>query len=276
MKKELKEQPTYHKTNFYILTEFCPQTLEGFLTNKIKNHDTKCRHTLFKIAYNIISGLEYLHSNHIIHRDIKPSNIFLDYSNTIKIGDFGLARFLPFSMNVIPSPVQPFKDLTKFPKDNFSLEASIQESEKGSPNNENLELTGQIGTQSYASPEQISGSNYSYKADIYSLGLVFMQLFYCMQTNHERIQVFKHARKGILPKDFLESEPEISKLILQMLSIQEDKRPSIFELKNNDLFKTVPEFSYDIDRMYLNTKSSHNINGNRKIKKCLTSTKELS
>ena len=258
------------------MTEFCPQTLESFLTKLIQNKEKRCRHALIIIAYEIISGLEYLHSNNIIHRDIKPSNIFLDSTNKIKIGDFGLARFLPFSINVITSPVNPFKNLNKYPKDNFSLDTSVHEQDKICPINECVDLTGHIGTNSYASPEQISGSNYSYKTDIYSLGLVFLQLFYWMQTSHERIQVFKNARKGIFPQDFLEKEPEIADLIMKMISLQEEKRPSIFELKYNKLFKTVPQFSYDLNLMNLFTMSSNNIIDETKIMKCYTSDKDLS
>jgi serine/threonine-protein kinase/endoribonuclease IRE1 len=47
------------------------------------------------ITYQILSGVEYLHSCKIVHRDIKPANLLLRRSTntsiTVKIIDFGIA-----------------------------------------------------------------------------------------------------------------------------------------------------------------------------------------
>ncbi|KAL5998062.1 hypothetical protein ACLOJK_008997 [Asimina triloba] len=42
----------------------------------------------------IVEGLAHIHGQGIIHRDLTPSNIFFDTRNDVKIGDFGLAKFL--------------------------------------------------------------------------------------------------------------------------------------------------------------------------------------
>lgn len=42
--------------------------------------------------YQIIKGLNEIHSQGILHRDVKPDNIFLMKSGLIKIGDFSLSR----------------------------------------------------------------------------------------------------------------------------------------------------------------------------------------
>jgi len=41
------------------------------------------------IIKQVIYGLQYLHSLHIIHRDIKAENILIFDDNTVKITDFG-------------------------------------------------------------------------------------------------------------------------------------------------------------------------------------------
>ena len=43
---------------------------------------------LWKIFYDCLKGLEYIHSEELIHRDIKPKNLFFDENLKIKIGDF--------------------------------------------------------------------------------------------------------------------------------------------------------------------------------------------
>ena len=44
-------------------------------------------------AFQLLSGLYFLHTHRVIHRDIKPDNLLLDKQGHLKICDFGLARF---------------------------------------------------------------------------------------------------------------------------------------------------------------------------------------
>jgi serine/threonine protein kinase len=42
----------------------------------------------------LISAVDYMHSNRVIHRDLKLGNIFLNAEMDLKVGDFGLAAKL--------------------------------------------------------------------------------------------------------------------------------------------------------------------------------------
>ncbi|KAL0238653.1 hypothetical protein GEMRC1_013126 [Eukaryota sp. GEM-RC1] len=75
-----------------VVTELCFSDL---------NHAIKCysgpipTFVQKSIMEQILTGLDYLHSNGIMHRDIKPSNILLAFDGTVKLADFGLARISP-------------------------------------------------------------------------------------------------------------------------------------------------------------------------------------
>jgi mitogen-activated protein kinase 1/3 len=45
-------------------------------------------------VYQVLRGLKYIHSAHVVHRDLKPSNLLLNGNCDLKICDFGLARAL--------------------------------------------------------------------------------------------------------------------------------------------------------------------------------------
>merc|ERR1712226_667471 len=45
-----------------------------------------------RIFGHIACGVKHVHEQGLIHRDLKPSNCFMDGSEVVKIGDFGLSR----------------------------------------------------------------------------------------------------------------------------------------------------------------------------------------
>ena len=104
---EYKEAFT-HEYIFYFIMELA---LRGDLHEEIKekqrNHDTWDRAAIQDMFSQILSGLEYLHSNRVMHRDLKPSNILVQVSvpnasddnpvDILKIADFGLARVMDAS-----------------------------------------------------------------------------------------------------------------------------------------------------------------------------------
>ena len=53
--------------------------------------------------YQLLCGLKYMHSAHVIHRDMKPANILLNEDCSLRICDFGLSRILSMPA---PSPHQ--------------------------------------------------------------------------------------------------------------------------------------------------------------------------
>jgi serine/threonine protein kinase len=142
-----------------------------------------------KLFSQLCSGLAYIHSQSIIHRDLKPDNIFLTKEGCIKIGDFGLA--------IAEDPTALLK--------------------KGA------------GTWKYMAPEQKNQQSYDHKVDIYSLGIIFLELLVDVNTEAEEADIFnkilyRNSNEGLNDKDLL--------LVRRMLSPNPVARPEALQIQN--------------------------------------------
>ena len=87
--------------------DYFPYDLKTFI-NEQRSSKVLNSKLIQSISYNILKGLDYIHSRRILHRDLKPNNILIDPEKSIlKIADFGLSR-------VFNIPIRPYtKEICK-------------------------------------------------------------------------------------------------------------------------------------------------------------------
>ncbi len=108
------------------------------------------------LIWQILSGVDFLHSHRIVHRDLKPQNLLVTKDNVVKLTDFGLARIYEF-YTLLTSVVSPLTSC------HWQLICNCQ--------------CLQVVTLWYRSPEVLMGLSYATPVDIWSCGCIFAELF---------------------------------------------------------------------------------------------------
>ncbi|KAM9972083.1 hypothetical protein ACTFIW_003433 [Dictyostelium discoideum] len=116
-----------------------------------------------------------------------------------------------------------------------------------------------VGTLTYASPEQLSNKGgfggggytntwYTNKTDIYSCGIILFEMIVGgFETQFERTTHIKNLKNGILPSWFTSKHPEESNLILRMIDINPDNRPTSDQILSELLPILIEASERDVD-----------------------------
>jgi len=116
------------------------------------------------VAYGILNAVAFLHENSIIHRDIKSDNILLKFDPTN--GDIEQGAFVPVLIDF---------SLAKF--------VSANESSETEPTH-----TSSVGTPTYRAPEVVDEKPYGLPSDLYSVGVVLLEMLQgkCIEAEKDK------------------------------------------------------------------------------------------
>ncbi|MFE9684626.1 protein kinase [Streptomyces sp. NPDC006285] len=181
---------------FYLVMEL----VEGrSLAQELTASGTLGAERVAVIAAQAAAGLAAAHREGIVHRDIKPGNLLVDAHGTVKIGDFGIARFVD----------DPASALT---------------------------TAGQIvGTSLYLAPERALGRPASASSDVYSLGCVLYQLLTGrppFQGESATVTLHQHIDMAPVPprERGVQLPPAFENYLLGLLAKQPEDRPTAQEV----------------------------------------------
>ncbi|KAK6927767.1 Protein kinase domain [Dillenia turbinata] len=202
--------------NMVLLLGACPEygclvyeyMANGSLEDRLFRHGntpTLSWQHRFRIAAEIGTGLLFLHQakpEPLVHRDLKPANILLDRNLVSKISDVGLARLVPSTV-----------------ADNVTQ----------------YHMTSTAGTFCYIDPEYQQTGMLGVKSDVYSLGIILLQILTSWPPMGLKFQVEQAIEKGTFSEMLDPTVPDwpfkealsLAKIALQCSELRRRDRPDL-------------------------------------------------
>jgi serine/threonine-protein kinase len=189
------------KLQFIVMEYIDGITLKEFIEQQgvLKWKDT------IHFIIQILRALQHAHDRGIVHRDIKPQNIMLFPDGTIKVMDFGIARFAREELKTV--------------------------SDKA------------IGSVHYISPEQASGNVTDERSDIYSVGIMMYEMLTGIKpfdADNPVTVVLMHMQRGARPpRQINDSIPEgLEEIVIRAMQADPSKRYQ----SASEMIKDIEEF----------------------------------
>ncbi|PQQ09938.1 putative serine/threonine-protein kinase PBL11 [Prunus yedoensis var. nudiflora] len=220
-----------------LVYEFMPKgSMENHLFRRSTHFQPLSWSLRMKIALGAARGLAFLHNaeTQVIHRDFKSANILLDSNYNAKLSDFGLAR-------------------------------------DGPTGDKSHVSTRVIGTQGYAAPEYLATGHLTAKSDIYSFGVVLLEMLSGRRAidknrptgEHNLVEwakpylrnkrrVFRVIDSRLEGQYSLNRAQKAANLALQCLSIDPTYRPDM-----NEVVTTLEELQETKDMQKSTQKENH-------------------